>query len=54
MVLVVNAINMFGILGLLYVYAAILPSALMPLDIILIILWIVALALPAKEILGKK
>lgn len=42
-----------GILIILYIYATILPSLLIPLDIILTILWIVGLALPAKEILGK-
>jgi len=47
--LVVGGITNFGVLALTYTGT---PS-LLPLIILLFILWIAALALPAKEILGK-
>ena len=53
--LVVGGLAVFGQISLIYigVAGAISPSYLLPLAILLSILWIVGLALPAKEILSK-
>jgi hypothetical protein len=49
--LVIGGIALFGQLILVYIAANLLPAYFMPLSIILIILWLVGIILPAKEIL---
>ena len=54
--LVIGGLTVFGQITLIYIGVAgvISPSYLLPLAIILSILWIVGLALPAKEVLSKR
>jgi len=48
--LVIGGLTLFGQLIILYIGGSILASYLVPLAIILIVLWIVGLVLPVKEI----